>query len=269
MVPPDPEPSHLDPTSAVADETASRPVSARLEPPVERIGRLLIFATVAGLVAGVASELIGERILNSYKSDLLPPLEINPSAENVRRWKDARLYSATLTFTTLGGILGLALGLAGGLARRSTFASARAAILGLVLGSAAGVSCSLTFVSIFFKIRDRDTQSVDLTLPLLTHGAIWLAVGAVGGLAFGLGLGGRGRWRATLVGGLTGAAAATVLYELVGALVFASSKTELPLSSSSTTRGMAMLLVATMSSIGAVLASRQPAKREAASSVPS
>jgi hypothetical protein len=103
---------------------------------------------------------------------------------------------------------------------------------------------------------------------LLTHGAIWLAVGAVGGLAFGLGLGGRGRWQATLVGGLIGAAAATVVYELVGALVFASSRTDLPLSSSSTTRGMAMLLVATMASIGAVLASRLPAKREAASSVP-
>jgi hypothetical protein len=104
--------------------------------------------------------------------------------------------------------------------------------------------------------------------PLLTHGAIWSAVGAVGGLAFGLGLGGRGRWKATLVGGFIGAAVATVIYELVGAVVFASSKTDLPLSSSSTTRGMALLLVASLSSIGAVLALRRSAKREARSSVP-
>ena len=48
----------------------------------------------------------------------------------MRRLRDARLYSATLTFTTMGGFLGLAMGLAGGLARRSVFASARAAILG-------------------------------------------------------------------------------------------------------------------------------------------
>jgi hypothetical protein len=267
MVLPDPESSHADPTTASAHETAARPASANMELPAERFGRLLVFATVAGLVAGVASELIGERILNSYKSNLLPPLEISPSAENVRRWKDARLYSATLTFTTLGGILGLVLGLAGGLARRSTFAGVSAAMLGLLLGSAAAASLSLVVVSIFFK--SYDPQSGDLVLPLFTHGAIWLAVGAVGGLALGLGLGGRGRWKSTLVGGLAGAAAATVVYELVGALVFASSKTDLPLSSSSTTRGMAMLLVATMSSIGAVLASRQPAKREAASSVPS
>jgi hypothetical protein len=119
----------------------------------------------------------------------------------------------------------------------------------------------------FFK--NYDPRSGDLVLPLLTHGAIWSAVGGVGGLAFGLGFGGRGRWKATLVGGLTGAAAATVVYELVGAMVFASSKADLPLSSSSTTRGMALLLVASLSSIGAVLASRQLAKQPARSSVPS
>ena len=89
---------------------------------------------------------------------------------------------------------------------------------------------SLIFLSIFFTRYD--PQSGDLVLPLLTHGAIWSAVGAFGGLAFGLGLGGQGRWKATMVGGLVGAAAATVVYELVGALVFASSKTDLPLSSS-------------------------------------
>jgi hypothetical protein len=269
MVTPDSEFSHSDPTSDVDEMTASLPASATLHLHDERIGRLLVFAIVAGLIAGAASVLIGERILNSYNRDLFPPIENNPSAENVRRWKEARIYSAALTFATLGGLLGLALGLAGGLARRSTFASARAAILGLVLGSAAAASCSLIFVSIFFKIRDRDAQSVDLTLPLFTHGAIWLAVGAVGGLALGLGLGGRGRWKSTLVGGLAGAAAATVVYELVGALVFATSKTDLPLSSSSTTRGMALVLVASLSSIGAALAARQTAKREAQPSVPS
>jgi hypothetical protein len=269
MVPPDPESSHLDPTTAIGADTTTAPASTSLERPAERIGRLLIFAIFAGLAAGLASELIGERILSSYQVDLNPSVQQNPNPEDMRRWRDARLYSATLTFTTLGGLLGLALGLAGGLARRSTLASAQAAVLGLVLGSAVAASCSLIFVSIFFKIRDRDAQSVDLTLPLLTHGAIWSAVGAVGGLAFGLGLGGRGRWKATLVGGLMGAAAATILYELVGALVFASSKTDLPLSSSGTTRGMALLLVASLSSIGAVFALRQPAKREDKSSAPS
>ena len=229
--------------------------------------RLLVFACVAGLIAGVASLLVGEVILNRYQSDLNPPLQNNPNPEDMRRWKDARLYSATFTFTTLGGLLGLALGLAGGLARRSVSASAMAAILGLLLGSIIAASFSLILVSIFFK--NHHPQSSDLIYPLFTHGAIWSAVGAVGGLAFGLGLGGRGRWKATLVGGLMGAAAATVVYELVGALFFASNKTDLPLSSSSTTRGMALLLVASLSSIGAVLALHQPAKQAARSPVAS
>jgi hypothetical protein len=79
----------------------------------------------------------------------------------------------------------------------------------------------------------------------------------VGGLAFGLGLGGRGRWKATVLGGLVGAAAGTVLYEIIGAIAFASSKTDLPLSSSIATRAMAQLLVPLLAASGAVLALRQ------------
>ena len=229
--------------------------------------RLLVFACVAGLFAGVGSLLVGEGILKRYQSDLVPAIQAHPSPDDMRRFKDARVYSAALTFTTMGGFLGLAMGLAGGMARRSASASAMAAFFGLLLGTTAGGCTALGLVSIFFKRHD--PQSGDLVLPLLTHGAIWSAVGAIGGLAFGLGLGGRGRWKATLVGGLVGAAAATVVYEIVGALAFATCKTDLPLSASITTRAMAQLLVAILSAVGAVLAVRQSAKTEPTSSGPS
>ena len=62
------------------------------------------------------------------------------------------------------------------------------------------------------------------------------------------------------MGGLVGAAAATVVYEFVGALAFASDKTDMPLSASITTRGMAQLLVPLLSALGAVLALRLSAK---------
>jgi hypothetical protein len=230
-------------------------------------GRLLALALAAGLIAGVASLLVGEVILKGYQSDLVPGVDIHPNPETMRRWRDARLYSATLTFATMGGFLGLAMGLAGGLAQRSLFRRAWAAIVGLVLGTAAAASLALVVVSSFFKRHD--PHSTDLVLPLLTHGAIWSAVGAFGGLAFGLGLGGRGRWRASVLGGLVGAAAATLVYEIAGALAFASNKTDLPLSTSITTRGMAHLLVAILSAVGAVLAVRQSPEREASSSVAS
>jgi hypothetical protein len=90
---------------------------------------------------------------------------------------------------------------------------------------------------------------------------MWSTVGAIGGLAMGLGMGGRGRWIRALVGGLVGAAAATIIYEIVGAVAFASDRTDLPVSASVTTRGMAQLLVATLAGVGAALAVHQAAAR--------
>jgi len=227
--------------------------------------RLLALAIAAGLLAGVASVLAGEQVLDRYRGDLVPAIKNRPSPEDMRRWKDARVQSATWTFAALGAVMGMTMGLAGGLARRAVLASVGAAIGGLLLGTAATTSLALVLVPNFFK--SHDPQSTDLVLPLLTHGAIWGAAGAVGGLAFGLGLGGKGRWKATLTGGLLGAAGATVVYEIVGAIAFASSKTDLPVSSSITTRAMAMLLVAILSAMGAALALRLSPKREPFSSV--
>ncbi len=222
-------------------------------------GRLLAFAVIAGLLAGVASTLVGERIVEAYRNDLTPKVEAHPSPESMRRWRDARLYSAVLADAAMGGILGLAMGLAGGLARRSAFAAACAAIVGVVLGTVAAAGASLPLVSYFFKTHD--PQSNDLMLPLLTQGAIWSAVGAMGGLALRLGLGGRGRWIAAAVGGLVGGAAATVIYELVGAVAFATAKTDLPVSSWATTRAMAHLLVAILAAVAAVVARASKPRR--------
>ena len=260
----------IDPESPASDpsprEISPHVVPKRERPFLEEHRRLLVLAMAAGLVAGLASWLAGELIVKGYQSDLVPALKVSPSPEDMRRWRDARVYSATLAFTTMGACLGLAMGVAGGLARGSASASVRAAILGALLGTSAAASLALGLVSFFYKRYD--PQSGDLVLPLLTHGAIWSAIGAIGGLAFGVGLGCKGRWKATLVGGLVGAAAATVVYEILGALAFASFKTDLPLSSSVITRGMAQVLVAMLAAIGAALALRQSAKSAMSSSVP-
>jgi hypothetical protein len=229
-----------------------------------RYSRLLAFAITGAVIAGVGSVLAGEVVLNRYQSALTPPPKISPTTEDINRLRDARVLSATLTFTAMGGFLGLALGFAGGLARRSVQAGLRAASLGLLVGAAVAGSLAFLLVSLFFN--KYDPHSSDLVLPLMTHGAIWSAVGAVGGTAFGLGLGGKGRWMATLVGGLLGAAAASVIYEIIGAIAFASSKTDLPLSAALTTRILAQFSVALLAAVGAVLASNQLARKELASS---
>jgi hypothetical protein len=223
------------------------------------VARIAASACTAGILAGVASLFVGEAVSNRYRDDLRAPMSISPTPQEMRRWKDARLYSATLTFTAMGGMLGLAMGAAGGAARRSVWAGAGAAAVGILLGTIAAGGLSLLLVPVFFN--KYDPQSGDLALPLLTHGAIWSAVGSVGGLAFGLGLGGRNRWPTAFLGGLLGAAVATVVYEVIGAVAFPSDHTDFPLASAVPARGMAQLLVAVFSAVGAAFALRQSATR--------
>ena len=234
----------------------------------EGMRRLMAIAFVAALFAATISSVAGEVIFNRYKGELFPPTKpFAPSPEEMRRLHGARFYTAVLTFMTTGGLLGLAMGLAGGLARRSSSASARAAILGLVLGTAAAGGIASILAPIFLKRFD--PQSGSLGLPLLTQGAIWASLGAAGGLVFAVGLGGRSRWIPTLVGGLVGAAAAAIVYEIVGALAFPSDHTDFLTSASTTTRGMAQFLVATFSAIGAVVAWNQSPKKWTYPTVPS
>ena len=117
-----------------------------------RDGRLMAIAFVAALFAATISSVAGEVIFNRYKSDLFPPTKpFAPSPEDMGRLRGARFYTAVLTFMTTGGLLGLAMGLAGGLARRSSSATPRAAILGLVLGTATAGGIASVLVPIFLE----------------------------------------------------------------------------------------------------------------------
>ena len=124
----------------------------------------------------------------------------------------------------------MAMGLAGGLASRSLSGRRRRRGLSVTLArhGRRGFVSHRFWCRISSRVRP---ESGDLVLPLLTHGAIWSAVGAIGGLAFGLGPAAKAAGKPRLVGGLVGAAAATIVYEIVGAVAFASSKTDLPVSS--------------------------------------
>jgi hypothetical protein len=105
--------------------------------------------------------------------------------------------------------------------------------------------------------RNDDPQGNDLLLALLTHGGIWAAVGAAAGLGFGLGAGRPGWWARSAVGGLLGAIAATVVFDLLGALVFPVDKTSEPVSATAGTRLFAQLAVAILTAGGAAVAATQ------------
>jgi hypothetical protein len=85
---------------------------------------------------------------------------------------------------------------------------------------------------------------------LLVHGLPWAAVGAAGGLAFGIGLGGRARAGRALLGGLLGAVAGAFLFEMIGAMALPGSKTVEPIAATWGIRLLAQCLAVIPSATG-------------------
>jgi len=161
----------------------------------------------------------------------------------------AQFSETTLAFGALGAVFGFALGLAGGAARGSALAAVIAAVVGSILGGFAGAGMARVMLPIYFR-NILKSDSGDLTLAILVLGANWSVIGAVAGAAFGIGLGDRNRIVGVLFGGLLGALAGVLVYEMVGALAFPLDGITSPLSKTWGTRLFARLAVTTLASAG-------------------
>jgi hypothetical protein len=215
-----------------------------------------IFVIVAAILAGVGSWFVLERTLDAYKASFEVRSGPYPTAEDAAQITQARIASGTLAFGVTGALFGLMLGVAGGLSRKSNKATILAGVFGLVLGGLAeGGAGRLSLWLIYHRF---DPQTEDMLQSLLGHLGLWSAVGLTGGLAFGLGLGGRGRWWRATIGGLVGAGVATVVYEFLGALVFATHGTHQPLADTPETRALAQILIPLGAAIGALLSASDP-----------
>ncbi len=254
-------------------DSAPTPPSTSIEPPPVTPGaspdlpvsRARLWACVlgAGLVAGVVSWLGGEACVELIK----PPRHAVNARGMTLRVSDRRgeaaavAKNAGLAFLILGAALGGGLGAAGGLARGSRPAALRATWAGLVLGIVAAGVMSLALLPAYnaYQRRYPDEAAHDLLLPLLVHAAIWSAVGAAGGLALALGLGGRGPIPRAVQGGFLGAVVGTVAYELAGAF-FPAARTAQFVSATWETRLMARLAVTLLASAGAAIGVTTPPK---------
>jgi hypothetical protein len=190
----------------------------------------------------------------------LPP-EVRRNSSNVpieiqHRKQIAGDRAAALAYGGLGMVLGLALGAAGGLARRSPVAAIAAGVTGLVLGGAASAGTTLTLLPSYHATRaaasDEDYTN-DLALALRTHGGIWIAVGAAAGLALGIGLGGVARVARALIGGMLGAGVGAVIYEFGGAMIFPVAQTFRPMAAEPVPRLLAHLIVGLCVAAGSLL----------------
>jgi hypothetical protein len=235
-------------------------------------GAFRLWALGAGVGAALASWLLIEATLGTFKpatsatrfgaSTFLIPGSQERAAAATR--------NAALALGLTGATVGLALGLAGGLARQSPRAvtAGAAAFLGLVLGAGAGAGTALVALPVATLVHDRDpgNLSAEMVSSLLIHGGTWGAIGAVGGLAFGIGLGGRSQAIRGLLGGLLGAVAGAILYELIGELAVPGSKIMEPVAATWGVRLLAQAMavipatVATAASVSARTSPRhQPA----------
>lgn len=227
------------------DGAAARSILPRVGP-----GAALGAGVAAGLVAWAGGEVVDRLMTTPLTSEFL----VSGGQQFAQR-AEAITRKAALSYGLLGAALGLALGGVGGLARRSGRGAMLGAGLGLVLGAAVGGGTALVAVP-WFLSNERPMED-DLILPLLTHGAIWLSLGAAAGLAMGVGLKGEpvviGR---AALGGLLGAFVATAVYELAGALLFPLEQTSQPLSEGAPSRLFGRLVVAIAVALGAALAAK-------------
>ncbi|WZO98859.1 hypothetical protein EP7_000450 [Isosphaeraceae bacterium EP7] len=218
-------------------------------------------ALAAGLVAGVAAWLAGEGILRAYSSALRPAMKPVPELQDSLDLLKARVDSGAAAVAATGGLIGFALGLAGGVARRSAKSAFGTGLLGLIVGGLGGWGMARLVVPGVYA--NLDPQSSDLVVPLMAHIAVWSVAGLAGGLAYGLGASGKGLWPRTVVGGVVGAALATVAYEVAGAILLPTHRTHLPVAGSPEARALAQILVGLGTAAGVIAAADEAKKKPA------
>jgi hypothetical protein len=251
MNPPDPtmqpEMSPATESVAVGPDLSGPTLQATETTP--RAGWLVGTALAAGVLAGVLAWAIGERVQGTF---VPPSTATNMAGQTIRRisFQDqavADTKNATLAFAALGGVLGLVLGAAGGIVRKSFSGAVAGVVSGFVLGCGFTAGATWGLLPFYFRALEfsQEAMSHELLLPLLIHCGIWAAAGLAGGVGLAIGAGASWiRLCNSALGGLVGAALGAVVYELVGALVLPGDRTSEPVATTWQGRFLARFLVA-------------------------
>jgi MFS family permease len=234
-------------------QTPAVPTSVEaVRPSSAAIGRTL----VVGVLVAVAGAWIASTVADRFR--------INENVEEGTRVKGAvggtRLVirnaaqNAAVAYALLGAILSLSLGITAGCfsQRFSMTRIATAGLAGIALGGLFGGASSYVLTPSYLH----RLGTADITLSVLIHLAIWSAIGAAAGFAFGVGCGARKVFAGSLIGGITGGALAAVLFDVGGAF-FPLARTERPLAELAETRLAAAALLSVFVVLGTVIVAIQ------------
>lgn len=230
------------------------------------VGRIGLGWAAAALTAAVVAWAVGETPAVRVAPEMVDMVTLGKH----HKATSAQTEVAAIVTTTarsggvFGALLGLASGAATGLARRSQRGAVRAALIGACLGAIVGGGLSYAGSPLYYRFRETFTN--DLIPSFLLHGTVGAAIGAVAGLATGLGAAAPARRLFPYVlGGAVGAAIGAVVFVCLGAVFFAGDQTGGPISTTATSRLAARLTVALVFALGVMttLHERRPAGQPA------
>jgi hypothetical protein len=210
------------------------------------------FALMAAIIVGLVSWIAGERAVDAFRPRLfLVQVLGQTSMQPTYRSKNSADYkNAVLTHAIYGCVMGLVMGVAGGMAGRSLSSGLIVALGAQAAGAVVGALASMALLPLFFRHSVPDLN--DLLTPILIHGCIWAAIGAVGAGAFAYAAG--RPWRLVPLAvsdACVGAGLASVIYHLLSAELFPDSKSIDPVATSPAVRLLAVSLLAGLVAAGA------------------
>jgi hypothetical protein len=204
-----------------------------------------------GGTAGIISWALGELAQGAFKPVLVKQVMltgtfIQPTliTENVADFKNAML-----AFALLGGAMALAMGIAGGLGARSIVRGLTVGSIGATIGALVGAGVSRLVLPIFYRRLSPDPN--DVMTPILVHGAIWTALGAVSAISFAIGIKARRDFFYIVVNACVAAFSASFLYHMAAEGLFPAANSSEPIANSAAARLLAAVFVTMLVAVGA------------------
>jgi hypothetical protein len=208
-------------------------------------------ALACGAGAGIVAWTAGELTHGAFKPELVKQVTIagtfiQPSlvTQNAADFKNA-----ILAFSILGGVMALAMGIAGGLAARSIIRGLIVGSSGAVIGVLVAVGVTKLALPAFYRRLAPDPN--DVMTPMLVHGAIWTALGAVGAIAFAIGIKARREYFYIIVNSCVAAFSASFLYHTAAEGLFPAANSSEPIASAASARLLAAVFVTMLVAVGA------------------